>query len=99
MSKRVLSRSSSSASSHSSVEHVHKKRREGEAFNPNYIATAEDAARVDGDPPLQKLLKTASEGLKTVEGTEAVVYWMRLADLRSACLETRLSRTSTNSRR
>lgn len=88
MSKRVLSRSSSSASSHSFVEHVCKKRREGETnqpslrFNPNYIATAEDAARVDGDPPLQKFLKAASEGLKTIEGTEAVVHWMRMADLR-----------------
>ncbi|KAF9653387.1 hypothetical protein BDM02DRAFT_3087670 [Thelephora ganbajun] len=88
MSKRVLSRASSSASSHSSIEHVRKRRREGEGnqptlwFNPNYTASAEDAARVDADPPLQKFLEAASVGLKTVEGTEAVVHWMRMADLR-----------------
>lgn len=101
MSKRVLSRASSLASSHSSVEHVRKRRREGEAnqptprFNPNYTATAEDAARVDADPPLQKLLKAASGSLKTVEGTEAVVHWMRMADLRSKCYETLLSNSPT----
>ena len=91
MSKRVLSRASSVASSHSSIEHTRKRRREGEAnqstpgFNPNHIATAEDAARVDADPPLQKLLKAASASLKSVRGTEAVVHWMRMADLRSKC--------------
>ena len=60
-------------------------------FNPNYTAAAEDAARVDTDPPLQKLLNAASMGLKTVEGTDAVVHWMRMADLRSECFETSLS--------
>src|ERR1700729_2241866 len=91
MSKRVLSRASSVASSHSSIEHVRKKRREGEAnqhdprFTPNYTATAEDAARAGADPPLQKLLKAISMSPKTVEGTEAVVHWMRMADLRSEC--------------
>lgn len=93
MSKRVLSRASSVTSSHSSIENTRKRRREGEAnqstprSNLKYIATAEDAARVDGDPPLQKLLKTVSLSLKPVEGTEAVVHWMRMADLRSECLE------------
>ena len=93
MSKRVLSRASSVVSSHSSVEHTRKRRRDGEAnqstprFNPNYTATVEDAALVDADPPLQKLLKAASVSLKTVEGTEAVVHWMRMADLRSECFE------------
>ena len=78
-------------SSRSSIEHARKRRREGEAnqpipgFSPNYIATAEDAAQVDADPPLQKLLNAASVGLKAVEGTEAIVHWMRMADLRSEC--------------
>ena len=91
MSKRVLSRASSVASSHSSIEHARKRPRQGTAnqptpgFNPNHIATAEDAARVDADPPLQKLLKAASTSLKSVGGTEAVVHWMRVADLRSEC--------------
>ena len=93
MSKRVLSRASSVASSHSSFENARKRRREGEAnhstpgFNPNCIATAEDAALVDADPPLQKLLKAASVSLKSVRGTEAVVHWMRMADLRGECFE------------
>lgn len=92
MPKRVLSRASSPDNCHSSVQHVPKRpRAEGETnqpvprFNPNYTASAEDAAQVDIHPPLQKLLKVASESLKIVEGTEAVVHWMRMADLRSEC--------------
>jgi len=98
MSKRVLSRASSLVNGHSSIEHVRKRRREGETnlhtpgFNPNYTATVQDAARVDADPPLQKLLKAMSVSLKTVEGTGAVVHWMRMADLRSECFETSLSK-------
>ena len=88
------------ASSHSSIEHTRKRRREGNqptlGFNPNYTATAEDAAQVDADPPLQKLLNAASMGLKTVEGTEAVVQWMRMTDLRSECLQTFLSKNSSS---
>lgn len=102
MSKRVLSRASSSASSHSSVDHVRKRKRRGEGnqpapgFSPNYIASAENAAQVDADPPLQTLLKTSSGSLKTVEGTEAIVHWMRMADLRSECLGPRSSGAPTN---
>jgi len=101
MSKRVLSKASSVASSRSSIEHVRKRRREGEAnqpiprFNPNYTATTEDAALVDADPPLQKLLNAASASLKTVDGTEAIVHWMRMADLRSECFETPPSKAPT----
>jgi hypothetical protein len=88
MPKRALSRTSIPASGSSPVEHVRKRQRQGETnvptslFNPNYIASAEDAIRVDADPPLQKLLKAASASVKTVEGTDAVVHWMRMADLR-----------------
>ena len=101
MSKRVLSRTSSIASDRSSIEHAHKRRREGEAnqpapvFSPNYTATAESAARVDADPPLQKLLSAASAGLKTAEGTEAIVHWMRMTDLRSECFEILVQDTSS----
>lgn len=99
MSKRVLSRASSVASGHSSIEHACKRRREGEmnqptpGFGPIYTATAEDAARVHADPPLQKLLNAVSAGLETVEGTEAIVYWMRMADLRGGCFENLPSET------
>ena len=92
MTKRALPRASSPASSHSpTIEHPRKRRREGGTsqltppFNPTYTASVEDAARVDADPPLNRLLKTASTGLKIVERTEAVVHWMRMADLRSEC--------------
>lgn len=91
MTKRALPRASSPASSHSPVEHPRKRRREGETsqptppFNPTYTASVEDAARVDANPPLNRLLKSASTGLKIVERTEAVVHWMRMADLRSEC--------------
>lgn len=104
MSKRVLSRTSSIASDRSSIEHAHKRRREGEAnqpapvFSPNYTATAESAARVDADPPLQKLLSAASVGLKTAEGIEAVVHWMRMADLRGECFETLVRDTGSLTR-
>ena len=104
MSKRVLSRASSSASAHSSVDSVRKRQRRGEgnqpvpSFSPNYTASAENAAQVDADPPLQVLLEAASASLKIVDGTEAVVYWMRMADLRSKCLESRWCETPTNPR-
>lgn len=103
MSKRILPRASSPTSSRSSVDHVRKRQRRGEGpdqpvldFNPDYTASAKNAARVDADPPLQALLKAASASLKTVEGTEAVVHWMRMADLRSECLESRFSQAPNN---
>lgn len=102
MSKRVLSRASSSASSHSSIGFVQKRQRRGEGnqpalgFSPNYTASAENAARVDADPPLQSLLKTASASLNAVEGTEAIVHWMRMSDLRSECIESCLYKTTTH---
>jgi hypothetical protein len=102
MPKRVFSRASVSANSHSSVENLCKRRREGDTdqtaprSNPNYTANAEDAAEVDADPPLQKLLGAMSAGPKTVEGTEAVVHWMRMSDLRSEYLQARSVRTLAN---
>ena len=47
------------------------------------IATAEDAARVDEDPPLDQLLRVLEEKKETVEKGESVVYWMRMEDIRS----------------
>lgn len=100
MSKRVLSRTPSSASSRSPVDRVRKRQRGGKgdqlvpAFNPNYTASAENAAQVDADPPLQTFLKAASAGLTNVKGTEAIVHWMRMADLRSKCLASRSSKTA-----
>lgn len=51
----------------------------------NKIATAENAAAVDADPLLPKLLNAVA-GTSACEGKGAcVVYWMRLEDLRSEC--------------
>ncbi|QRW16282.1 deoxyribodipyrimidine photo-lyase [Rhizoctonia solani] len=49
------------------------------------IATAENAARVDDDPPLAKLQNAISEHkdeLKTVSKGDSVIYWMRMEDMR-----------------
>ena len=47
------------------------------------IATAEDAARADRDPPLDRLIRLINEDKKVVEKGESVIYWMRLEDVRS----------------
>jgi hypothetical protein len=46
------------------------------------IATAEDAARVDADPPLDQLMRLLKEKAPKVENGESVVYWMRMNDMR-----------------
>ncbi|KAF8351351.1 FAD binding domain of DNA photolyase-domain-containing protein [Amanita rubescens] len=51
-------------------------------FNPIKIASPEAASAVDADPPLPKLLKAVKDGVKNPPKTSAVVYWMRMSDLR-----------------
>lgn len=51
-------------------------------FNPIKIASSEAASVVDADPPLPKLLKAVKECVKNPSETSAVVYWMRMSDLR-----------------
>ncbi|WRT70869.1 uncharacterized protein IL334_007868 [Kwoniella shivajii] len=46
------------------------------------IATAEDAARADEDPPLNQLERLIEKGQKQVEKGDCVVYWMRMEDMR-----------------
>lgn len=53
-------------------------------FNPNKFATAENAAAVVSDPPLPKLLESVQNATKNPAKGDSVVYWMRMADLRSA---------------
>jgi deoxyribodipyrimidine photo-lyase len=50
------------------------------------VATKEDAARVDADPPLDQLMRLLKEKAPQVEKGESVVYWMRMNDLRSRSL-------------
>ncbi|CCO28156.1 deoxyribodipyrimidine photo-lyase [Rhizoctonia solani AG-1 IB] len=49
------------------------------------IATFDNAARVDGNPPLGKLQNAISEHkdeLKTTSKGDSVIYWMRMEDMR-----------------
>jgi deoxyribodipyrimidine photo-lyase len=46
------------------------------------VATAEDAARVDANPPLGQLVRLLEQSKKAEKG-ECVVYWMRMEDMRS----------------
>lgn len=47
------------------------------------MATVEDAARVDRDPPLVQLNELMKERVTNTEKGESVVYWMRMEDMRS----------------
>lgn len=53
------------------------------SFSPNKIATASAAAAVDVDPPFFKLKVAGEMGPRGVAKGKAVMYWMRLGDLRS----------------
>ncbi|EJD01230.1 uncharacterized protein FOMMEDRAFT_169392 [Fomitiporia mediterranea MF3/22] len=48
----------------------------------NKVATAENAAAVDENPPLRILLDAMQNGLENVKKGESVVYWLRMEDLR-----------------
>lgn len=48
------------------------------------VASAEAAARVDAYPPLKKLLDALLDREADVPKGEAVIYWMRMEDMRSA---------------
>ncbi|TFY67796.1 hypothetical protein EVG20_g3814 [Dentipellis fragilis] len=50
----------------------------------NKIASSEAAAKVDANPPLAKLLKAMKSHAKQPTKGEAVVYWMRMEDMRLA---------------
>lgn len=67
------------------IEQVHGK-----------IATAENAARADADPPLAQLQNAIAQhkhDLRTVQNGECVVYWMRMQDMRGKyCTFSRSSR-------
>lgn len=52
-------------------------------FNPTKLASPENAAAVTADPPLPKLLKAVQDAIKNPAKGDSIVYWMRMADLRS----------------
>lgn len=60
------------------------KRPRPASFTPRKVASAQNAAAVDANPPLAQLLKALKENQQQkVNKNKAIVYWMRLADLRS----------------
>jgi len=78
MSKRALSPSNSLSGSPS------KRICNNMKLLPNKIATAEAAAKVDASPPFAGLIKALKNGVESPQKGEAVVYWMRMEDLRIA---------------
>lgn len=69
--------------SYEAAAHANKKLRKEGSNMYNKIATAENAAAVDAHPPLQILLQAVDRNVKDPEKGDAVVYWMRLEDMRS----------------
>lgn len=65
-----------------------RSRLEGADEEGGKVATAEDAARVDADPPLDQLMRLLKEECPKVENGESVVYWMRMEDMRRKCFQT-----------
>lgn len=70
------------ASTEAAKSPVSKKARTTPSFKPNKVATPENAAAVDADPPFARLVK--ADVFKTPAKGDAVVYYMRMGDLRSA---------------
>jgi len=65
------------------TSHANKKSRPATNNHYNKIASFENAAAVDNDPPLPKLLDTMKKQSKPSKDGDAVVYWMRMQDMRS----------------
>ncbi|KAF7977458.1 hypothetical protein HWV62_3639 [Athelia sp. TMB] len=82
MAKRARSKSPAKAAGPSPVNETKRPRTITTTFNPNKIATVENSAVVDVDPPLQRLLTAVENTVKNPAKGECVVYWMRMADLR-----------------
>ncbi|KAI0052987.1 hypothetical protein FA95DRAFT_1482511 [Auriscalpium vulgare] len=82
MNKRSLSPSARSVSAVVSPSKKPRNSNQHDAhFVHNKIATADNAARVDADPPLGKLLASLQNPTLQAQGS-AVVYWMRMEDMR-----------------
>ncbi|KAH8118312.1 hypothetical protein DFH11DRAFT_1686509 [Phellopilus nigrolimitatus] len=67
---------------HEDGDYVDKRARLDTKTLYNKIATPGNASAVDKNPPLKVLLNVVENGLKTPEKGDAVVYWMRMEDLR-----------------
>ena len=79
--KRAASDDSMKPAVSTGAQSMKKTRRDVE-FLPNKIANAENAAKVDKNPPFVQVTQCMNSTLKTVGGGESVVYWMRMEDMR-----------------
>lgn len=84
----MLSRFSTTMPKHSrspaSATTLHKRSRPTHStFIPNKVASVDAAAAVDANPPLPTLLQAVREGVQIPAKGACIVYWMRMADLRS----------------
>ncbi|KAI5125011.1 hypothetical protein M0805_007435 [Coniferiporia weirii] len=84
MTKRVLSGASGEGGINRHDPRSTKKARTGTKELYNKIATAENGAAVDRNPPLGILLDAVNGNVKNTGKGDAVVYWMRMDDLRIA---------------
>ena len=64
--------------------HPVKRSRADTKFLPNKIATAENAAKADKNPPFSRLVDVMKSATKASPGGESVAYWMRMQDMRGA---------------
>lgn len=99
MKKRTLSQTSIDGGGND--DQYKKARNDGAKPVYNRIASREEAAAVDSDPPLEKLLKAVENNSSSIgdrKKGECVVYWMRMEDLRSGSrqLSFTLSSDTTN---
>lgn len=80
----MLKRSRSISPSLALNESAHKVQRTHRdvKFLPNKIATAENAARADKNPPFKLLMEAMQSPMQAMAKGDAVVYWMRMQDMR-----------------
>ncbi|KAI0772620.1 DNA photolyase, FAD-binding/Cryptochrome [Irpex lacteus] len=80
----MLKRSRSISPSLALNESAHKIQRTHRdvKFLPNKIATAENAARADKNPPFKLLMEAMQSPMQAMAKGDAVVYWMRMQDMR-----------------
>lgn len=61
------------------------------------VATKGAGERATADPPLGKLLRAAETTAKVTRPGEAIVYWMRMEDMRGTSPTAELSENGTHS--
>lgn len=81
----TLATTNSSANVLGLSAHTVKRSKADAQFLPNKIATAENAAKADRAPPFIQLTQALMSPVTRPAEGDAVVYWMRMQDLRGQC--------------